>query len=103
MTLHRWSEGECGDSNGTAIVRDEETGKAYREVHPQTGKSYRYAIADREKGAWNRVRKIVKDVEATKGQELSFYHQTDPRGASLYVSNETLTDSNYSSRGIAIY
>jgi hypothetical protein len=34
---------------------------------------------------------------------LHFYHQSDPRGASLYVSKEKLTHDNYSSKGLAIY
>jgi len=35
--------------------------------------------------------------------KLYFYHQSDPRGASLYVSKEKLTSDNYSSKGLAIY
>ena len=34
---------------------------------------------------------------------LHFYHQSDPRGSSLYVSTEKLTSDNYSSKGLAIY
>ena len=33
---------------------------------------------------------------------LSCYHQSDPRGASLYIGCEPLTDSNYSSEAMAL-
>jgi len=49
--------------------------------------SSKYAVPDREKGA-------LKRVQATG---LHFYHQTDPRGAALYVSNQPLNDQNYTS------
>lgn len=98
-TLHRWAEGECGDSNGVVswcIVRDETTGKPYREVHPNTGPSYREPIRDREKGALRRVARICAY------HKLDFFHQTDPRGSALYVAREPLTNTNYSSIGVAV-
>ena len=89
LTLRRWAELECGDSNdyaSWAIERDEQTGKPYRVTYPHNSdKVRRHATPDRENGALRRV--------AATG--LHFYHQTDPRGAALYVSNEPLTDSNY--------
>lgn len=93
LTLHRWGELECGDGNdyaSWAIERDETTGKPYMCRYPHNGKMSRYPVPDREKGALRRV--------AATG--LHFYHQTDPRGAALYVSNEPLTDQNYSSSGV---
>jgi hypothetical protein len=78
MTLHRWSERECGDGSNWAIERDEETGKPFNCYHGE-GKSRRYPIADREAGALKRIAKIC----AAHG--LSYYHQGDARGASLYI------------------
>ena len=33
---------------------------------------------------------------------LKCYHQTDPRGASIYIIDETMNDTNYN-QGICIY
>ena len=93
LTLHRWAELECGDGNdyaSWAIERDETTGKPYLCRYPHNGPMRRYATPDREKGALKRV--------AATG--LHFYHQTDPRGAALYVSNVPLNDQNYSTAGV---
>lgn len=82
-TLRNWGEQECGNSNNYAswsIERDEETGKPYMVTYPHTGKTYRRAIADRERGALARVSKIIA---AHHG--LGFYHQGDPRGCALHV------------------
>lgn len=89
MTLQRWFEKECGDSNNHrswAIERDETTDKPFMVVHPhQSGsKSFRYAIADRETGACKRIEKIL-----SFHPELWFYVQTDPRGCALYVGRKT--------------
>lgn len=116
MTLHRWYELECGDSNhycSWAIERDEETDKPYL-VRGYYGagmghmpKRTRTPIADREKGALKRLDKIM-----ARYPELAAYLQTDPRGASLYIyrrDNEQLKtakygiESVYSSIGCAIY
>ena len=109
MTLHRWHEMECGDSNdyvSWSIVRGENTkggflydddGKPYIESHPHTTNNTRYSlIPDRERGALKRLKAIMAKYPA-----LSAYVQTDPRGCSLYIG-EGLTDTNYN-RGIAIY
>lgn len=83
LTLLRWAEGECGTGNDWAswhIERDEKTGTPYRVTIPNKGTERRERIPDREKGALRRVKAIV---EAVPG--LTFYHQTDPRGCSLYV------------------
>lgn len=97
--LHRWCELECGDSTNHSsycIVRDEETNKPFMEVHTNSGKSYKYAIADREKGALNRIEKICRLAS------LHYFYQTDPRGCALYISSVPMTDSNYSSIGYAV-
>src|SRR5690349_23937330 len=92
MTLHRWSEQECGDGDNYkswAIERDETTNKPFMAIYPHQGQSSRYPIADREAGALRRI----KDVCKRNG--LHFYHQGDPRGCALYVSHEPLPDNNY--------
>jgi len=98
MTLTRWAELECGDSDNYkswAIERDETTEKPYMVIHAHdSNKSRRYPIADRENGAIKRVASLC----ATYG--LYFYHQTDPRGVSLYVSTVPLNDQNYSTEGV---
>lgn len=97
-TLHRWSELECGDGNEWAswsIERDEATGRSFMVTHPHTGKTRRHAVPDRERGAIKRVAALCQRLG------LHYFHQTDPRGCSLYVAAVELTDNNYSSRGVA--
>lgn len=97
MTLQRWAEHECGDGNdyaSWAIERDESSGIPYMARYPHTGKPSRYRIPDRERGALRRV-----DALCTR-YGLHYFHQTDPRGCTLYVSTEILTDSNYTN-GVA--
>lgn len=99
-TLSRWGELECGDGNehaSWAIERDEATGKPYFVTYPHDGKPRRSPIPDREKGALRRIALVCRAAG------LCWHHQTDPRGAALYVAKEPLTDSNYSSRGIAVF
>lgn len=92
-TLQRWAEQECGTSNdlhSVSIERDETTNKPFRVVRPhKNNKVIRTPIQDREASAL----RATKHTAASLG--LHFYHQTDPRGASLYVSNEPLNDQNY--------
>ena len=98
LALQRWAEQECGDSNDYAsfsIERDEETGIPYRCTYRHdSNKVSRYRIPDREAGALRRTKAICEQAG------LHFFHQTDPRGCALYVSNEPLTDSYYT-RGVA--
>lgn len=111
MTLHRWAELECGDSNdfkSWCISRDEKTGKPVMEVHPHDGKSYTYPIADRERGALKRLARIVAARNARQADsKIIPYHQSDPRGCQLYLVNATdITpatpiDSIYN-RGLAV-
>ena len=89
LALQRWGEQECGDGRGW-IARDE-AGKPWWHS-AWTGNMF--AVADRERGALRRI------AEVCKRNGLQFFHQTDPRGCALYVSNEPLTDSDYS-RGVA--
>ena len=97
ITLHRWAEQECGDANEYAswgIERDEQTDIPYMCRYSNNGKNSKWRIPDREKGALKRV------AEVCKAHGLHFYHQTDPRGCSLYVDKAPLPDNDYT-RGIA--
>lgn len=98
MTLHRWAELECGngdDYKSWCVSRDEQTGKPFMEYHFHDGRYARYSTSDREAGALKRLGKLCTRLG------LHFYHQTDPRGCALYVSNEPLTDQDYN-RGVAV-
>lgn len=116
LTLHRWFELECGDSNNVAswsIVRGhgekrafyrdpitqapawktvkefeyDDTGKPYLEKHYHNENKARYtSIPDRETGARKRLALIL-----AKYPKIHAYIQTDPRGASLYLlTNEQM-------------
>ena len=98
LTLSRWGELECGDSDNYkswSIERDETTEKPFMVVHPHDGnRSRRYPVADRENGAIKRIARLCAD------SGLYYYHQTDPRGVSLYVASVPLNDQNYSADGL---
>lgn len=99
MTLHRWFERECGDSNmymSWAIERDEKTEKPYLVRYYNNGKTYRTAIPDLEKGARKAIERRCKELG------LFFYIQTDPRGLALYLSREELTSENYNRKGFGV-
>lgn len=106
MTLRRWFELECGDSNdysSWAIERDETTNKPYMVRHPHdSNKVYRDFVPDRETGARKRLAIIM-----AKYPTLTAYVQGDPRGCSLYIltadqlSSEHGIDSIYT-RGVAV-
>lgn len=117
MTLHRWHELECGDSNdhqSFCIVRGhkkdgeftyDDDGKPYMETHYHGGtcKTSHYPINDRERGAQKRLAKLM-----SRYPTLSAYIQGDPRGASLYILRpgdvpEGEDVHAYYSRGIAVY
>lgn len=91
ISLGRWGEAMC---NGY-VQRDENTGKPYGINRMIAGSvERRFQVADREAGALRRI------ADVCKRNGLHYYHQTDPRGCSLYVSNEPLPDNNYS-RGVS--
>jgi hypothetical protein len=107
MTLHRWHELECGNSNdwaSWAIERDEETEVPYLVTHHHSqNKPSRRRIADRETGAKKRLAKIL---ESKPG--ISSYIQGDPRGAALYILRpgdipEGKEAASYYNRGICVY
>lgn len=118
MTLHRWHELECGDSNNYTswcITRGQKNGVEFiyaddgapyveRHYHSSAaGRAEYAAIPDRERGAQKRLAKIMKRYPA-----LQAYVQGDPRGAALYilrpgdVPEGACADSCYN-RGIAVY
>jgi hypothetical protein len=91
-TLRRWGERECGDSYDAgsyyvshAIERDEKTGHPYDVRHITdrrnngATRTIRTRVPDLERGALARVAEVCERLG------FVFYHQTDPRGASLYV------------------
>lgn len=100
MTLHNWSEMECGSDRG-CIERDEATGKPFRVYTTQTGSDGRYPTPDREFGALKRLKAIM-----SAHPELISYHQTDPRGCALFILRKA--DVNASNieqvynRGVAV-
>lgn len=122
MTLHRWHELECGDSNDHAswcITRGnkvpnmeggkrfehDDDGKPYLEQHYHTrvcATTY-HLVPDRERGAQKRLTKIM-----ARYPSLTAYVQGDPRGAALYilkpgdVPEGASIDSCYSN-GIAVF
>lgn len=134
-TLHRWHELECGTNDGH-IERDEKTNKPMfynarsRYVDPHDPRAWR-SIPDRETAALRRLRAMFTEHEtwcasvapipygkiAEHGPcnckingraRLSFYIQTDPRGAALYIlrPGDVPKDgdaSAYYSRGICVY
>ena len=114
MTLHRWHELECGTDNG-CIERDETTGKpfwvsAYGARWGMNSRC-RTPMADREKGAIKRLDKIIgernnRQQHATGA--LSYFIQTDPRGAALYIIRpgdvpEGEDFGAYYNRGVCVY
>ena len=92
-TLHAWCESECGNSNDYAswcLERDETTGKPFRCVYSHySNKVQRYATPDRERGALTRVKAVCDRLG------VFWHYQGDCRGASLYVSTDEITGSNY--------
>ena len=132
MTLQRWHELECGDSNEYAswcIARGEwgprntegkrefvhnEDGKPFMERHSHTESKARYfSIPDRETGAKKRLAAILNSCNMAragfaKARPLGYYIQTDPRGAALYIIRPGDVPAgadvgSYYSRGICVY
>jgi hypothetical protein len=101
MTLSRWAEREC---NGE-IERDEITGEPMAMYETHKGQRKGFKTADREAGAIRRLKAILASHPG-----YSFYHQTDPRGAALYLipsvdaaqGNEWVS-CRYSQIGFCIY
>ena len=103
MTLSRWAEREC---NGEVEVDDD--AKAYSVNQGGAWNNWkitRYPVPNREAGAKRRLAKIMANHP-----DFTYYHQTDPRGAALYLVNKAQSlyslktiDSNYNQIGICVY
>ena len=118
MSLRRWHELECGDSNG-CIERDEHSGIPQWRYASDTGKYCGRPIPDRETGAKKRLAAILGQrngrpaikggrLNAAPAGKLSAYIQTDPRGAALYILRpgdvpEGGSADSYYTRGICVY
>ena len=104
MTLHRWHELECGDDSGCIERGENGEGKPFMvRWNSYTGKRMQWAIADREAGAIRRLKVIMARYPA-----LTYYLQTDPRGAALYILRPDdipvgKAVGAYYNRGIAVY
>jgi len=115
MTLHRWYEMECGSSDDYSswvLVRGikhkgefthDDDGNSFieRHVHKENKAQY-IPVPDRERGAEKRLAKIMAGYPS-----FSFYLQTDPRGAPLYILRpgdipEGADVSSCYNRGIAV-
>lgn len=97
--LRRWYELECGTDRGH-IERDAETGRPYWGC-PYSGR--RTPVPDRETGALRRLARIMQNHAP-----LTYYIQTDPRGASLYILRPGDVPDGYQAEtcyphGIVIY
>ena len=117
MTLHRWHELECGDSNDYAswcitrghrresgLFEHDEDGESFLERHVHSENRARYEkIADKERGALQRLTKIMARYPGFRS-----YVQGDPRGCALYILRpgdvrEGEDVSSVYTRGIAVY
>jgi len=93
LTLNAWATEEC---NGT-IQRDcDGDNRPYRHTPYVMNTHYyglrhpvAYLIPDRERGALERVKAVCEKYGA------DYYHQGDPRGASLYIADHALDQTNY--------
>jgi hypothetical protein len=99
LTLRRWFELECGVDGG-GIERDAKTDRPYF-VASASGR--RWPVADRERGAMRRLRKIME-----QHPDLGYYIQPDPRGAALYILRPSDVPANaraesYYTRGLCVY
>ena len=110
MTLHRWAELECGDSNdygSWCIERDDNSDGPPFRVHHHYAHGLckdtvtRTPVADRERGALRRLTVLMSTYP-----DLTFYHQTDPRGCALYIIKRAdvagMDLSSVYTRGVAV-
>lgn len=85
MTLHRWSEAECNGEiereGEDQWARPQRNSKAW--INGTALKRHSWPVADRERGAIQRLEVILKRHPA-----LLYYHQSDPRGCALYIVNK---------------
>jgi hypothetical protein len=111
LTLHRWFELECGDSNDyvswcisrgrkvDGVFANDDSGKPYLEKHIHKGQPrvHYIPLPDRETGARKRLDKLM-----AKYPQWRAYIQGDCRGGTIYLCKpEDATDSLYT-RGVFI-
>ena len=106
LTLHNWDEMRCGwstpgpDGASFVLVSDHDEcdcagcrifkGRPFLEEHPNKGFNLGFIrVPDRERGALERVKAVCARYGA------DYYHQGDPRGASLYIADHALDQTNY--------
>ena len=108
LTLHHWAERCCNEDIETC-----DDGSVWVTPHDGVGSGKPYRIPNREAGALRRLAAILKPHT----RRLTYYHQTDPRGAALYIVEksrlqaynahcnppEPALDCCYSSVGLAVY
>ena len=71
-----------------------------KSLHKLDENSCNYGLSPRQEKRETRLEK--KGQELAKELGLKFYHQGDPRGATVYLIDKTMDGSNYSS-GVVIY
>jgi len=69
-------------------------------LHKLDENACNYGLTPRQEKREERLEK--KGAEIAKELGLKFYHQGDPRGASVYLIDKTMNDSNYTN-GVVIY
>ncbi len=97
--LQRWFEWEC---NGE-VERDDSTNATHRVIQTRHGAPRRVRTPDTESWHMRRLAAIMASKPA-----LSYYVQTDPRGAALYILRpgdvpEGADVGGHYSRGICVY
>lgn len=97
LQLHSWDERCCNED-----IEETDDGKAWLTVHGIRG-NHRFRIPNREAGALRRLAAIM----APHKRRLVAFHQSDPRGAALYIVRRkdvrgSSLGGNYT-RGIAVY
>ena len=92
QSLHKADENSAnGTTGGTPIYRGNKILNEYTEKHynKDTAKAFGKAEA---------LRKKLGDKS-----KIHFYHQTDPRGATLFVGKKRMSQMDYNSKGHVIY
>ena len=97
--LTRWYTLECGDGNdyaSWAIERDENDIPEMVTYH-NSGKTTRRRVRDMERFHQKRIVAICAKCN------LHYYLQTDPRGASLYISANPIDICDYNRNSVCVY
>lgn len=100
-TLHRWDERECGDGRG--CIEWDESGNGPKPLWRNAYTGEAHPIRNTYKATIARLKKIMVNYPA-----LTAFHQSDPRGASLYiVPNDRIPENSKLAscytNGVAVY